>query len=253
MQLMFSFATIMLTLLGSAQTPLERYFDYLERYQEHIGPIGNADKGEIEIVRDPQKIKEIEQTTGRQVGVVAEDYYWIWMNDAVKFPNGKHGVYGRILWRKSLDGIAGIAVMPILPDGKIALNCNYRHATRSWEYELPRGGIEPNETIEEAAKREVKEETGMLIDKLYLLGHMAPDTGLTNTIVPVFLAHVQNRTEAAPEDSEAIAGIVPFTIDELKKGLLTGYLMTKIEGKECKVYLRDPFLTYALFHYLNRS
>ena len=38
---------------------------------------------------------------------------------------------------------------------KVILNVNYRHATRSWELELPRGVREENETVEMTAKREL--------------------------------------------------------------------------------------------------
>ena len=225
---------------------LSPYFKYQQQYPKIFFPLGDANRGEIEIILDKKAISEIEKKTGRKVGVIGEDTYWLWINDAVKFPSGKQGVYGRILWRQSLTGPTGVAVMALLPNAKILLNCNFRHATRSWEYELPRGGVQPNETIEEAALREVREETGMVIDKLHLLGHMAPDSGVMNTIVPVFLAEVIAEEKATPEDSEAIDAVESFTVEELKKGFIDGFLIAKIQGKEQKIPLRDPFLAFAL-------
>lgn len=225
---------------------LDLYFHYLDIYSSRLGPFGNADQGEIEIVRDREKIAEIEKMTGRQAGVIAQDKYWIWINDPVKFPNGKYGIYGRFLWVITLENTAGVAVMPILPNGKIALNRNYRHATRSWEYELPRGKLESNESPESGAMREVKEETGMILDTLHRLGDMAVDSGFTNSVVPIFLAKVAYQEEAVPEDSEAIASIDAFSIKELKQGYKDGYLTINIEGKPCKVNVRDSFLAYAL-------
>lgn len=73
------------------------YFDYLNQYSHTLGPLGNYKKGEIEIILDKDKIGEIEKNTQRKVGVIAEDKYWIWLNDAVRFPNGNYGVYGRLL------------------------------------------------------------------------------------------------------------------------------------------------------------
>lgn len=227
--------------------PTDNYLDYLERYANTLGPLGNAEKGEIEIIKDPQKRKEIEATTNRRVGVVAEDKYWIWINDAVKFPNGKYGVYGRLLWRQSLKGTTGVAVMAILPNGKIVLNRNYRHATRSWEYELTRGAIQEDEAVQAAAEREVIEETGMVIRELRLLGNMAPDSGITNAVIPIFLAKVVDQQEAQPEDSEAIAAIEAFSVAELKKGFIDGYLSAKVDGITQQIPLRDPFLAFALF------
>jgi ADP-ribose pyrophosphatase len=232
---------------------LDSYFEYLDTYPETLGPDGKASLGEIEIVRDRQKIAEIQQMTGRQVGVVAKDNYWIWLNDPVKFPNSKYGVYGRLLWRSSLKGPAGVAVMAILPDGKIPLNRNFRHATRSWEYELPRGARDHNESIEAAALREVKEETGMVIDSLVSLGEMIPDSGLTNSVVPIFLAKVVSQEDPLFEDSEAIADIDAFSVEELKQGFINGYLSVKIDEKICKIKLRDPFLAFALLQAELRS
>jgi ADP-ribose pyrophosphatase len=228
------------------QAALKAYFNYLDLYPKTLGPDGNASKGEIEIVRDLETISQIEKTTGRKVGLIAEDKYWIWLNDPVKFPNDKYGVYGRIIWIQGLKSFPGVAVMPVLPNGKIALNRNYRHATRSWEYELPRGGVNKDESMESAAAREVKEETGMIIDQLHLLGQMAPDTGITNTIVPVYFAKVAAKQEAVPEESEAIAGIEAFSIEEIKQGFVDGYLPVKIDGKLCQISLRDPFLAFAI-------
>jgi|SRR5579862_4106553 len=225
---------------------IDDYLHYLDTYPETLGPCGNASLGEIEIIRDRKKILEIEQTIGRKVGVISQDKYWIWINDAVKFPNGKNGVYGRILWSNSLKGNPGVAVVPLLQNGKIALNRNFRHATRSWEYELPRGRIDENETAEAAAMREIKEETGMRIDTLHSLGAMAVDTGLTNSVVPIFLGKVLSQEDAKPEDSEAIAAIEAFSIEELKKGFVDGYLTALVDGKPCKIHLRDPFLAFAI-------
>ncbi len=234
--------------LGAATENYQGYLELLQKYPETLGPMGSAARGEIEIISDPQRMQEIEKKTKRKVGIVAQDNYWIWLNDAVRFPSGKDGVYGRLLWMRSLEGTAGVAVMPILPDGKIALNRTFRHATRSWEYELPRGMIELNESLEQAALREVKEETGMVIDQLHFLGKMAVDTGLTNTAVPIFMAKVVRKEESSPEESEAIAAIEAFSIDAIKEGYRNGYLSwTDASGNTTQILLRDPFLTFALF------
>lgn len=227
--------------------PYSDYFQLLKDYPTTLGPLGDYQKGEIQIETDPVKMAAIGKSQNREVGVVLRDKYWIVLNDAVIFPNGKTGVYGRLLWVNSLHGPAGVAVLPVLPDGKIALNLNFRHATRSWEYELPRGCINKGEQPYDAAVREAREETGMELADVQFVGMMAPDSGLTNTIVPVFIAKVVAKNQAAPEDSEAISDIVAFTVDEIREGYHKGYLMGKVDGKEAPVSIKDPFLTFALF------
>lgn len=225
-----------------------QYEDYLQLIRQYktLGPNGNYLNKEIEIVIDPREMSQIEKNSRRLVGIVAQDKYWIWLNDAVRFPNGNSGVYGRLIWRASLTGYPGIAVMIVSTDGRVVLNCNYRHATRSWELELPRGLRNANESIEEAALREVREETGMTIDKLFLLGKMLPDSGTMNSIVPLFMATLVYKGKREPEESESIIANPVFTIDEIKKGFVQGYLPVKIDGRIQNVSLKDPFLAFAI-------
>ena len=219
---------------------------YLNEYEKALGPIGDYREGEIEIIRDLDKLKEIEKSTNRKIGVLAEDNYWIWLNDGVRFPKGNYGVYGRIIWRNSLKGPVGVVVLPILPNGKIALLRNYRHATRSWEYEIVRGGVDKGEDLVHAVEREVKEETGFVTKEPELLGLINPDSGFTNTTASVYVAKIVEKVKSSPEDSEAIAGIDTFTINEVKQGFLNGYLEVEVNGQPIRVNLRDPFLSYAI-------
>jgi ADP-ribose pyrophosphatase len=218
----------------------------MRSHSSSIGLSGSALKGEIELLDDPEKVAAILKKTGRDIGILYQDRYWIWINDPVRFPSGNMGVYGRILSRSSLEGYAGCAVVPRFKDGRIALNCNFRHATRSWELEIPRGFTEKGETAEESARREVFEETGFLAKDLVFLGEMPPDTGKSNAVVAIFMADIDERAEARPEESEAIASIVALTLSELREGLRKGSIPIKMQEKEIQVFVRDPFLTYAL-------
>lgn len=225
---------------------LQEYLDMVQSYNSSIGVKGDANEGEIELLKDAEKIKAAMIKTGRDVGIVYKDRYWIWANDPVLFPSGQLGVYGRIISRSSLKGKAGCALLARFKDGKIALNCNFRHATRTWELEIPRGFVEEGESAEEGAKREVLEETGCIIGAPIFLGDMPPDTGQSNALVAIFTATIEECGKAQMEESEAIDSIVPLSLKELKKGLLEGYLYISIHNKKKKVFLRDPFLTYAL-------
>lgn len=234
---------------NASEKTRDEYLKLIQEYPQLITPKGNASIGEIEIITDCEKMRSIEKSTKRDVGLISKDQYWIWINDACKFPNGNEGVYGRVLWVKALKGTPGVVVMPILPDGRIVLNCNYRHATRSWEFELPRGVINPDEDVEAAAYREVLEETGMVIKDLRQLGQMTPDTGMTTSIIPVFVAHVVGRKETQQESSEAIEEIVALTIEEIKTAFLRGYHIWNIRGEKHAVPFRDPFLAFSLLLY----
>ena len=238
---------------------------YLQLFQDHphtFGPLGKWQQGEIEITLNPELIRKIENQTrlrmiskGVQesdaekwssVGIVAEDSYWIWVRDAVIFPSGVYGTYDRLMWRSGMGGPPGVAILPLLSTKKIIVNVNYRHATRSWEIELPRGQKKEGESLEKAAARELKEETGYQISKCTLLGNITPDTGALMSVVPVFCGEVNHSGESSKEYSEAILHNPAFTKEELKQGFSRGYIEVPIKGEIIKANCRDPFLTYAI-------
>lgn len=244
---------------------LDSYFTLLEKYPHLFSPQGSYKQKEIEIVLQKEEIKKIEQTAKERlikkgippekalewskIGVICEDNYLYWLRDAVIFPSGVTGTYDRIMWKTNLTPPAGAAVLPILPNRKIVLNINFRHATRSWELEMPRGLSEKNETAIQTAKREATEETGYEMEELVYLGTLTPDNGILASQVPVFLANAASKVQKEEDPTEAILNNPSFTLEELKMLFKKGSYETVIEGKKQTVYVRDSFLAYALLLY----
>ena len=181
-----------------------------------------------------------------QVGIVAEDQYLFWIRDAVLFPSGEKGTYDRILWKSALEAPPGVAIFPYLADRKVVLILNYRHATRSWELELPRGLLKEGETVRTAAARELQEETGYHVDDSLLLGTMAVDSGILTTVIPVLACRAIDPSDRKYDFSEAIALNITLSINELETALLKGFLDVSLPEKTLRANVRDPFLTYAL-------
>src|SRR5262245_45965832 len=65
-----------------------------------------------------------------------------------------------------------VAILPLLPYGRICLIRNYRVAVGQTLIELPAGTREPGETPLETAHRELEEETGYLAQEMTLLGEI---------------------------------------------------------------------------------
>ncbi len=241
---------------------VERYLEMFKSHPTVFGPPGKWQNAEIEVVLNPEQIQKVQNQTRLRliaqghseeeserwssVGVVAEDNYWIWIRDAVIFPSGVYGTYDRMMLRSGLNGVPGIVILPLLSTKKIVVNVNYRHATRCWEIELPRGHSKEGETAEKVAARELQEETGYRMSKCSHLGTMAPDTGMLITQIPVYCAEVSHSGETLKEFSEAILNNPSFSKEELKQGFARGYIEVMIKGDLVKVNCRDPFLSFAL-------
>lgn len=226
----------------------DAYLKLLADYPAVLGPLGDASKGEIEIVTDRNKIEEIEKAKNQKVGILGETAWQLWICDAVKFPDGNFGIYTRILWKQALKGPSGAAVLPILPDGKILMMCIYRHPLRKWVIEIPRGNASGVEQIKAIAKRELKEETGAEVSKLEVLGKFNADSGLTTGGVSLVQATISKFGSTQRDSAEASVTLQPFTRDDLEKAILRGHAIVKINGKDEQVEIgTDSFTLGALY------
>ncbi|PSJ29642.1 NUDIX hydrolase [Streptosporangium nondiastaticum] len=171
------------------------------------------------------------------VGVVYADRFVTLVRDAVRFPGGALGLYIRML---STAASPGAVVLPLTTTGDIVLVEHYRHATRSWHWEVPRGMGAPGATGAESAARELAEEIGAEATEWISLGRLHPDSGLLGDHVELFAARIDGF--GPPETSEGIRRIVTrpwpevsemvaagditcgFTIAVLTRALLNGLL-----------------------------
>ncbi len=116
------------------------------------------------------------------------------------------------------------AVVMILTDERgerILINREYRMAMAQWIYNFPAGLIDPGETPEESAKRELREETGLVLTRIDdVLDNSYSAIGFSNERNICVFGAAQGEFRKSTSDVEEIT---PgwYTKEEVKKLLRT--------------------------------
>lgn len=177
---------------------MENYVDLMHKHDSLLGskydPIKIIDDaGQIELwqkKKQEQLYQRGSNPNWGEIGVVFDDPYILILRDLVEFPGGFRGGYIRLYNRAYLEGgAAGVVTLPV-KNNQVLLMHNFRHATRGWHWEIPRGFGEPGVAAETQACAEVQEEIGVEVDELVNLGLYFNNTGLEGNPIWLFLARV---------------------------------------------------------------
>ncbi|MBS0655179.1 MAG: NUDIX hydrolase [Verrucomicrobia bacterium] len=219
----------------------DEYIDLLEQFPclvaSHTSPLSIiTDKA----LRDSAQQQEMEWS---RVGIAYSDPYIHVLRDVVRFQDNSFAVFKRVVLKGALSKRHPVAIVPITQDRKVVLLKIWRHATQSWHIEIPRGMSEGDESAEEAAQRELFEETGYQSEGVEQLGYIYPDSGILHYQVAVFLARVGNRTHYEKDHTECIDNVFLVDLEQLLPAHRMGSIV--LEGQSYP--LCDPFLAYALY------
>lgn len=98
----------------------------------------------------------------------------------------------------------GAAVLPVLPDGRLLLMRQFRPAAGGFIVEIPAGRLEADESPQQCAERELREETGWLAGRTTSLGVIYSTPGFCDEQIHLFVSALQSRQDAACEADEFI-------------------------------------------------
>lgn len=153
---------------------------------------------------------------------------------------------GEVITREKIlkgnnDGNASI-VLPVTVDGNVILVVQPRVFTRSGVgIELPAGYVDVGEEYEDAARRELFEETGYVPENIRLLGQFYQDQGCSAAYNKSFLAEGCRKIGSQSLDSSEFIKYFECSIDELYELVELGMindLQSQYTIEKAKQYIR---------------
>jgi len=148
--------------------------------------------------------------------------------DTVVLPKGTQAVYEYVEIKH------GSSTVALEDNGDVWLVREWKYALGRPTLEVVSGGIEPGESPEDAARRELREEAGLLADELIPMGHVDPFTTMLRCPNYLFLArgltHVPHDHEEG-EIMEALRMPLAEAVDLVMSGEIT-------HGSSCVAILK---------------
>ena len=161
------------------------------------------------------------------------------VRDEILLPDGKPGV------REVVRHPGAVAVVPLTREGEVVCVRQFRYPNNGMLLEIPAGKLEPGERergftagIENAARRELREETGAVSGKLTYIGQFLSSPAILDEIIYLFLAEDLSFGETDPDDDEFI-DVVRVPLGELCAAIADGRVT---DGKTQAAVLKADYI-----------
>ena len=138
--------------------------------------------------------------------------------DSVRLPSGKETT------REIVEHDDCVAIIALDDADNVLLVKQYRKPVEKDLLEIPAGGIDPGESPEDAVRREMREETGFLPQKVEKLGGFYSSPGFCTEYLHLYLASDLVPKPLKAEDSESIT-LVQVPLKEVKGLIASGAIV----------------------------
>jgi ADP-ribose pyrophosphatase len=132
----------------------------------------------------------------------------IFKSEEMVLPNGHRMLVDKVIFPDA------VAVLPVYRDGRVVLIRQYRPVVNDYILEAPAGVIDKGETPEDAARRELEEETGLKAGELVYLGEGYTSPGYSTERLYLYMALDPEEGSPHPEAHEII-NLEMFNIGDL--------------------------------------
>ena len=152
--------------------------------------------------------------------------------DTVILPNGQHAS------REYLRHVGAVCIVPLLDDGQVLLERQYRYPVGEVIVEIPAGKLNfKEEDPREAAARELLEETGAVAGELTELGRFLPACAYSDEDIHMYLARDLTFREQKLDDDEFL-NVFTMPLEQAVEEVLSGRIPdAKTQTALMKVWL----------------
>lgn len=116
--------------------------------------------------------------------------------DTVRLPNGK------LATREVMRHGGAVCVVPLTENGEVIMVRQYRHPFGRTLLEAPAGKLDPGETPEDCARRELSEETGAVAEELESIGDYYPSVAVLDENIRLYIARKLTFQEQHTDEDE---------------------------------------------------
>lgn len=138
--------------------------------------------------------------------------------DAVRLPNGNE------TGREYIAHPGAVLVVPVLDDGCLVFERQFRYPLRKSFIELPAGKIDPDEDTLVTGQRELLEETGYSAGNWQYLAALHPCIGYSDEVIHIYLATgltAGDHRRDYDESLEVFTMTLPEAMQTMRRGEIT--------------------------------
>jgi ADP-ribose pyrophosphatase len=128
----------------------------------------------------------------------------------------------KVLRRLVLDTADWVNVVALTPERRLVVVRQFRFGSGTVTTEIPGGVVDRDEPPEDAARRELREETGYTAERWSSLGAVEPNPAFHNNLCHHFLAEDARRTHPLELDPGEDIAVETLELDEVRARIRTG-------------------------------